>query len=308
VVANVVSASILGTLMLRHCFRPRLVWDAGTGRWMMVESFPLMINHFLAIAFFRIDTLLLKPFHGDTAVGYYSAAYKYVEGLGVIPAYFTQAVFPLMSRYAASARDSLMRAYLLSLRLLLIVAIPIAVGTFFIADGLILVLGGAQYLPDSQIALQLIIWYAPFGFVNSVTQYVLIALDQQRFLTRAFLIGVTFNIVANLVAIPLFSYRGAAVVTVFSELALLVPFYYAIRKHLGRVPWLSLFWQPAAASALMGAVLWGVQGHVPWPVLIPIGSAVYLVALALVGGFRQRDMDLLRGLLPARLRGNVAAR
>ncbi|MBN1660233.1 MAG: oligosaccharide flippase family protein [Anaerolineae bacterium] len=308
VVANVVSAGVLGTLMLRHCFRPRLVWDAGTGRWMMAESFPLMINHFLAIAFFRIDTLLLKPFHGDTAVGYYGAAYKYVEGLGVIPAYFTQAVFPLMSRYAASARDSLMRAYLLSLRLLLIVALPIAVGTFFIADGLILVLGGAQYLPDSQIALQLVIWFLPFGFVNSVTQYVLIAIDQQRFLTRAFLIGVTFNIAANLVAIPLFSYRGAAVVTVFSELALLVPFYYAVRKHLGRVPWLSLFWQPALASAVMGGVLWGVHGRVPWPLLIPVGGAVYLVALALVGGFRQPDMDLLRGLLPGRLRGKVAAR
>jgi O-antigen/teichoic acid export membrane protein len=297
VIANVISAIILGILMVRHCFRPHLTWDVETGRWMLSTSLPLMINHLLSSIFFRIDMLLLKPIQGDSAAGYYSAAYKYVEGLGIIPAYFTQAIFPLMSRYADGARDSLMRAYLLSLRLLLMIAIPIAVGTFFIADGLILVLGGADYLPDSQIALQLVIWFLPIGFVNSVTQYVLIAIDQQRFLTRAFVIGVTFNLVANLILIPIFSYQGAAVVTVFSELALLLPFYYAIRKHLGTVPWLSLFWQPTVAAVAMGGVLWLLR-DLPWPLLIPIGGAVYAVVLALTGGFHQPDMELLRGLVP----------
>ena len=46
-----------------------------------------------------------------------------------------------MSRYAQTARDSLVRAYILSLRLLLVIALPIAVGTPFIARELILILG-----------------------------------------------------------------------------------------------------------------------------------------------------------------------
>ncbi|MGD8738101.1 MAG: polysaccharide biosynthesis C-terminal domain-containing protein, partial [Anaerolineae bacterium] len=293
----IVSASILGTLLIRHCFRPHLEWDRQTGQWMLRTSFPLMINLLLATIFFRVDVMLLKPIKGDTVVGYYSAALKYVDGLLIIPQYFTQAIFPLMSRYAATSRDSLMRAYVLSLRLLLIVALPIAAGTPFIARGLILVLGGSEYLPDSAIALQIIIWFLPFSFVNSVTQYVLIAIDQQRFLTKAFLVGVTFNIVANLAVIPAFSYQGAAVVTILSELALLIPFYYAIRKHLGPLPWLSIVWQPAIAAAAMGITLWLLR-TLFWPLLIPIGGAVYLVLLALLGGFRQPDMDLLRKLVP----------
>jgi O-antigen/teichoic acid export membrane protein len=306
IAANVVSATILGILMVRHCFRPRIEWDAETGKWMLSTSFPLMINLFLATAFFRIDVLLLKPMKGDAAVGYYGAAYRYLNGLNIIPAYFTQAIFPLMSRYAASARDSLMRAYVLSLRLLLLIAMPIAVGTPFIARELILLLAGAKFLPDSMIALQLIIWFLPFSFVNSVTQYVLIAIDQQRFLTKAFLIGVTFNVVANLIAIPLFGYKGAAVVTVLSELALLVPFYHAVRKHLGTLPWLSIAWQPTVASAGMAAVMWLLRG-LPWLVLIPVGGSVYVVVLALVGGFRQPDMDLLGRLLPMdRLRARLS--
>jgi O-antigen/teichoic acid export membrane protein len=306
IVANVVSAAILGVLMVRHCFRPHLEWDPRTGKWMLNTSFPLMINLLLATVFFRIDVLLLKPMKGDTVVGYYGAAYKYIDGLNIIPAYFTQAIFPLMSRFADSARDSLMRAYVLSLRLLLMVALPIAFGTPFIAKGLIMVLGGAEYLPDSMIALQLIIWFLPFSFVNSVTQYVLIAIDQQRFLTKAFVIGVTFNVLANLIAIPLFSYKGAAVVTVLSEGALLFPFYYAVRKHLGPLPWFSLFWQPTVASAVMAVVMWLLRG-LYWPLLIPIGGAVYLAVLLLIGGFRQTDMDLLGRLVPvARLRARLS--
>ncbi len=298
VVANIVSATIMGFLMMRHCFRPHLEWDPETGKWMMRTSFPLMINLLLATIFFRIDVLLLKPLKGDAVVGYYGAAYKYIDGLNIIPAYFTQAIFPMMSRFATSARDSLMRAYVLSLRLLLMVALPIAAGTPFIARGLILVLGGGEYLPDSEIALQLIIWFLPFSFINSVTQYVLIAIDQQGFLTKAFLIGVVFNIVANLLVIPAYSYKGAAVVTVLSEIVLLIPFYYSVRKHLGRLPWVSLFWKPAIASMVMAAVMW-LLADLPWLLLIPVGAIIYLVVLALVGGFRQPDMDLLRALVPS---------
>jgi O-antigen/teichoic acid export membrane protein len=137
----------------------------------------------------------------------------------------------------------------------------------------------------------------PFSFINSVTQYVLIAIDQQRFLTKAFLIGVTFNLVANLVGITLFSYKGAAVVTVLSELALLAPFYFAVRKHLGPLPWVSLFWQPVAASVAMAGVLYPLR-HLFWPLLIPIGGVVYAAVLVLAGGLRQPDMDLLWRLVP----------
>jgi O-antigen/teichoic acid export membrane protein len=305
IVANILSAVLLGVLMARHCLRPTMQWDAKLGRWMMSTSFPLMINLFLATAFFRIDVLLLKPIKGDAAVGYYGAAYKYIDGLNIIPSFFTMAIFPLMSRYAVSARDSLMRAYVLSLRLLLMIALPVTVGTYFIARGLILLLGGSQYLPDSQIALQLLIWFLPVSFINSVTQYVLIAIDEQRFLTRAFVIGVTFNLIANLIAIPRFGYKGAAVVTVLSEFALLIPFYYSVRKHLGPLPWGSLFWRPVVASLVMGGGMWLLRS-LWWPLLIPIGGVIYGVALYLAGGFRQPDMDVVWRLIPVeRLRGRL---
>ena len=298
-VGNLFTVVVLFALMLRHCFRPRLGTDIDLSfqRQMLDISFPLMINHLLATIFFRINILLLKPMKGDAVVGYYGAALKYIDGLIVIPSFFTMAIFPLMSRYAASARESLLRAYILSLRLLLMLALPVAVGTPFIARELILILGGGEYLPHSMIALQLLIGFFPFSCINQVTQYVLIALDQQRFLTKAFVIGVAFNLIANLIFIPLYSYQAAAVIAILSEIALLIPFYYCVRRNLAPIPWLSIIWRPALASALMGAVMWLLR-DLNVLLLVPSAAVVYLVALIAVGAFSGEEMRLLRQLLP----------
>jgi len=299
VLGNLLTLIILIILMRQHCFRPRFGTELDTRSQgqMLKTSFPLMLNHLLATVFFRINILLLKPMRGDAAVGYYGAALKYIDGLNIIPSLFTIAIFPLMSRYAASARDTLYRAYVLSLRLLLLLAFPVAAGTPFIAQELILLLGGQQYLPQSRIALQIVIFFFPLSCINQVTQYVLIALDQQRFLTKAFAIGVTFNLMANLIMIPKFGYQGAAIVTVLSELALLVPFYYCVRKNLRPLPWVSLTWRPALASAGMASLMWLLRDLTPL-LVVPVAGLAYLALLVPMGAFRDPDMAALRDLAP----------
>ncbi|NLE75283.1 MAG: oligosaccharide flippase family protein [Chloroflexi bacterium] len=299
VVGNLFTFGVLFTLLRRHCFEPRMgaELDRRFQRQMLGTSFPLMINHLLATVFFRINILLLKPLQGDMAVGYYGAALKYIDGLNIIPSLFTMAIFPLMSRYAASARDTLYRAYVLSLRLLLLLAFPVAVGTAFVAEELILLLGGQEFLPHAQVALQIVIFFFPISCINQVTQYVLIALDQQRFLTKAFAIGVSFNFVGNLLLIPTLGYRGAAIITVLSEIALLLPFCYAVRRHLRPLPWASLLIRPALGSGAMAALLWALRDASAL-LAVPAAVATYLAALALSGAFRDPDMATLGELLP----------
>jgi O-antigen/teichoic acid export membrane protein len=143
-----------------------------------------------------------------------------------------------------------------------------------------------------------------------VTQYVLIAIDQQRFLTRAFLIGVIFNLSINLLLIPRYGYVAAAITTIFSEWALLIPFYYSVRKNLCHVPWVSVAWRPALASAMMGAVLLLLR-DMNALALVMVGAVVYFVVLALIGGFSQPDMAIIWQLIPlnrlrARLRSGAS--
>ncbi len=296
-VANLVTFLVLGYILVTTVFRPTLETDRTLQKEMMAESLPLMLNHLLATIFFRIDVFVLSPTWGNAAVGYYNAAYKYVDGINVIPQYFTLALFPLMSRFAADSRESLIRAYILSLRLLLSLALPLAVGTPFVARELILFLAGERYLPDSMIALQLLIWFLPFSFINQVTQYVLIAIHQQRHLTRAFIIGVLFNLMTNLIFIPLYGYRAAAITTIFSEWALLIPFYLLVRKNLCTVPWFDVVWRPTVAATVMGLCLWFI-GDVNFLATVAVAGVTYLAALALVGGLTQPDMSIVWRAVP----------
>jgi O-antigen/teichoic acid export membrane protein len=231
-------------------------------RRMAGESWPLMLNHFLASIFFQIDIVLIEAMHGNRMVGQYSVAYKWVLALNVIPSFFTQALLPVMSRQANEDKAALKRNYGLAIQLLVSTALPVAVLFTFMAESLTRILGGAEYLPDGAIALQLMIWSIPIGWMNSLTQYVLIALDLQRRITWAFIIGVGFNLITNFIFIPQYGYRAAALTTIASEAVLFIPFALLLRRDMGSINWLSLLWRPLLATAAMLGVL-----LVGWPIM-----------------------------------------
>ena len=272
--------------------------DLGLQRHMLRESGPLMINNLLATVFWRISQFVLRGATSPAALGIFSAGVKWLDGLNVIPAYFTLAIFPLMSRYAQAGRESLVKSYRLALQLLFMVALPVAVFFTFAATPLIQLLGGAAYLPDSATALRIMIWSIPIGFINSVTQYVLIAVNQQRFLTRAFIIGVVFTALANLIFVPRFGYVAAAIIQIPAELSLFIPFAIAVHRHVAAIPWPKLLVRPVLAAALNAVATWGLlKAGVPLLAALALGFAVYAGALLASGAFRGEEFGVLRGLL-----------
>lgn len=298
ILTNLVTLAAFYILVRRTLFVPRFEPDKGLVRRMFFESYPLMLNNLLSSLFFRIDVFILQPLKGDTDLGYYSTAYKFIDALNVIPSNFTLAIFPALTRMADSAKDGMLRAFVLSLKLLLWIALPITTGTIFVSRELIGLIGGEGFLPHSAIALQILIWFLPFSFINSVTHYVLIALGQQRFLTKAFLAGVAFNVIANLAAIPSFGYVGAAFVTILSEVVLLIPFYYSVRQNLASVPFWSIAWRPALSSAIMGIALWVMLPRVGLLVSIPVAGILYVIILIASGALGEDERALLRRALP----------
>ncbi len=302
VLTNVVTLAALSWLarpLARGVFAERL--DGALMRGMIGASWPLMINHLLATVFFKIDIVLMEAINGNTIVGQYSTAYKWLDALNIIPAFLTMALLPVMARQAHEDRAALRRNYTLAVKLLVIVALPVAVMTTFIAAPLIRVLGGAEYLPAGGIALQIMIWSIPIGWINSVTNYVIVALDRQRTLTLAFAVGVIFNVAANLIFLPAYSYRAAAAITILSEGVLFVAFYQIIRQELGAMGWRRALWRPAlAALGLLGVTLalWQVA---PLAGLL-LSPLVYGAGLLALRPFGPEELARVAPLLPGRLR------
>ncbi len=308
----------LPTSPRRNGISPPLPMERGAGdkvnavnpsllRRMVNESYPLMFNHFLATIFFQVDVILIEWLHNPTMVGQYSVGYKWLAALNVIPAFFTQALLPIMSRQAhgeQADRAALKRNVTMGLKLLASVALPTAVFFTFTAYALAGLLGGAEYLPEGAIATQLMIWSIPIGWMNSLTQYVLIALDLQRRITRAFVLGVGFNIIANLIFIPSYGYQAAAITTIFSELVLMIAFSWLLRESLGAINWLEIFAKPMIAAGAMAAVMFALYPIMPVLAVI-VGSGVYLVVWVALRTLNAEERARLAPLLPARLRARV---
>ncbi|MFZ4816822.1 MAG: flippase, partial [Phototrophicaceae bacterium] len=267
---NVLTLAILAYAGRDMIGRPALRVEVAKIRTMAFESFPLMLNHFLATIFFQIDVVILEALLGAAIVGKYSVGYRWLLALNIIPAYFTTALFPRLSQQAMTDRAALKRGYQLALKLLAFLVFPAAVLLTALAYPLTILLGGQAFMPEGALALQVIAWSMPIGWLNSLTQYVLIALNRQRALTWAFAAGVTFNITANLIFIPIYGYLTAAVTTILSEALLLAGFMWILRADVRGVNPLAVLLKPALAAAAMAACIW-------------LGSGVNLALGALLG-------------------------
>jgi len=305
ILTNTVTLAILGVLARRLIWaglpRTRGRVALSLQRTMLAESWPLMVSILLQVLFPGVNVLLLQSLQGDAAVGWYDAARKWVDALNIIPSFFTLAAFPVMSQQAARDRSELKRSYRLSVKLLTVFALPVAVVVALLATPLVRVLSGSQFLPHGATVLRLLIWSIVFGWINNLTNYVLIALNRQRYVLLASGARVVFAVVANLLFVRTFGYVASAWIIVGGELLLVLLFHVDLRRHLGPVGWGRMLGRPALAGLAMGATAWAVAAYSRSLALVA-GLVAYLAALAALRVLTPEERALLVPLLPAPLR------
>jgi len=301
IAVNVVTLTILVMIARRNFALPgpwRVDW--GLQRRMVRLGWPLMLIHLLQTIFISIDVYLLRVMldNGEEVVGWYNSAYKWFNALQIVPSFFTLALFPIISREIQRSMDAARRMYSLSLKLMLLLALPIAATITFLAEILVRIVGGPEFLPHGAIALQIVIWAIPIGWLNSVTNYVLIALGLERMQPRAFTVAVAFNVIANLLFIPYFTYQAAGVTTILSEVVLMVVFAYYLRQRMPGMDWVGLLAKPMGLTAVVVIVM--ALGSLLHPVVgVALGLLVYAAGLPLLRIVGDDERQILQAILPA---------
>lgn len=314
VLVSSITAVIFFGLQVRTFFAPTLSFDAAAIRALVPQALPLMLNNLLSVIFFRFDLFIVRAFGGSNAdllVQQYVLPYQLLNIALVLPPAITFAVFPLLARRAGGARSELASAQQRTLRLLLFIAFPLAMGMTLLADDLVWIFARrrfAEYLPSVTV-LAVLAWFLPLSFANGLLQYVLIAIERQTAITRAFVAGAIFNLTANLIAIPLAIRLGrpedallaAAIITIMSEVVLYAVFRPVLHQE-GLPPGiLKLMWQPALASlamaaAMLPAILW-LRGWIGSLCAILLGPPVYGIALWLIGAIGAEEVALARRII-----------
>jgi O-antigen/teichoic acid export membrane protein len=273
--------------------------DVPYWRRLVAGSLALGMAIALAQVYFRVDALLLALIRSPYEVGLYGAAYKFIELSELVVAAIAISVFPPLARFLATGDARARELVQKSFDIMLAAAAPLAVAMVVFATPIVVASAGPEFREGAD-ALRLLGPYVLFSFVNGLFFRVLIASRRDRLLLGAAIGMLTGNVALNLVLIPLYGFRAAAVVSVATEAAALVPFALAVRRR-GLAPRLAYAVTVAIAALAMAAVGLLVPGPAAVAALAA-GVAYALVLLSLPGTARS---IFLGDLLPV-LRRRVA--
>jgi O-antigen/teichoic acid export membrane protein len=286
VILAITFSEFLRTL-LNYIFSKKLVktkFEIDLALWINLfkESAPIALSGIFLVLFHRIDVLMLSSMKGDLAVGLYSAAYKLSEPLGLIPYAFVASLFPIMSKYFISSKDTLIKSYEIGFKSIIILMLPIAVGTTLISDRIILLVYDQSYYP-STTALQILIWSLFFASINYLLTSLLTSIDKQRLTTFSMAVCVVANITMNYILIPQFSYNGASVATVATEIILLGMISYFASSSFNIFPMYKALIKPLEACLIMSLFVYYSNYLINANLFFTIASATFIYSFALIG-------------------------
>ena len=238
---------------------------------------------------------MLSMMKGDASVGLYSAAYKLSEPLSLIPSALVISLFPIMSASFKSSREELIKTYRLGIKYILIIMLPIAMGTTLLADKIIFWIYGMEF-SGSVTALQILIWALVFTSINPVLTRLLTAIGKQKLNTLSSALCATFNVALNFILIPILSYNGAAIATVLTNIIFFVSSFYFVSKYMHVLPIHKIFIKPVISSLIMAAfVCYFIDTNIFSLVLS--ATLVYFVALLALKTFTEEDIYIAKTII-----------
>lgn len=298
---KLIIASMIGLLLqviflciiLKKRINVKLCFDMDFNKKLLIQSIPLALAGVFVSLYYRIDVLMLSLMKDTTAVGFYSAAYNLTEAPTLISVGFMISMFPLMSQYFKNSKNKLKKSYELSVRYMLIIALPLAVGTTLLSAEIIQKIYGNEYMP-SAIALTILIWSTLFVFINIINGNILIAIKKQKIISIITGAALVFNILINFWLIPIYGFIGASLATVVTELIYLILTSTTIFRSLKISP-LKRISRIILATAVMGSFIYFIKVHF----IIQVISAIliYIIFLFIFGALTKEDVDIIKNVL-----------
>jgi len=220
VLANLVGI-IIGFFLAMRTIKFDWQLDKKFVKHLLIESFPMGAILLIFTIDNKIDTVMLGSIKGSGAVGIYAVAYRIYDVLVLGAAYFMIALFPILSRHSNLAKwgNKLRKIYQKSFDFLFLMGLIIVVSVWFFAPLAVKIIAQRRLVEfsDSILVLRILGFALFLAYLNHLTGYTIVALGKQRRYFFIALGALVFNVIANALVIPRYSYYGAATVTILTE-------------------------------------------------------------------------------------------
>lgn len=238
----------------------------------------------------RIDVIIITYLKGFEQTGYYTAAYKIFDLLGFFPSVVSYTLFPfftgLMAKKAIIEVRENLEKYL---KIMIMAALPMAMGGMILSSKLIALVAGPEYQPASYI-LSVLIWAPAILFIYiPVNSLVISQLTKKALLVTG--ANVVLNTAGNIFLVSRYGIIAAAAMTVFSETLQGAFYFYFVKKYITQFNFLSLFLKPMLSAVIMGIILFQFKNS-SLIISLPLGAGVYFISLVFTGFLGKEDIKV----------------
>lgn len=246
------------------------------------------ISVVVTFVYFKMDTILLSVMKTSADVGIYNAAYKVIENLSFFPGMIIGLILPIMSHSIISDREKFKDVTDKIFKFFFLLLVPIVIGTLFLADGIIRVIGGAGFSESGNVLRILVIALA-FIFFGNISNTILLSGGLQKKLMYALSFCAAFNVIANILVIPRYSYVGTAAISAITELLVVTITFYLIAKNLSYKPKTENMGKAIISGLVMAAFLYFFK-NLNFTILLLGSTFVYFFALWLAKGITTEEV------------------
>jgi O-antigen/teichoic acid export membrane protein len=243
------ASGLLALVLVLARYRPRPRLDGAVVRRLLLAALPLGIALALNIAYYRLDVPLLAILRGSTQVATYTAAYRILDVVTLLPGAAAAMALPLMSGIARRNERHLAIFATQYLEIAAACGLLIGLVIALFGDWLLAFLYAGKYAASGP-TLTVLGWVGAATFITNVFAPLAIVLERQRTFLVAAAVGLVTNVGLNLALIPGWGPLGAASATLLTELVIAGPLALAAYRRLN----LRLVTRPLAVVTVATAV------------------------------------------------------
>jgi len=222
------SLGILLCLLLSPLRIPRPLFDGFRVRDIRDSCFYLMAIDAATTVYYRCDIILLERAVEPAVVGYYAAAYRFLDGVVLLAAPLSIIWFRKLRMLCNDERRFWIQIGWMSMIMLGAAVCIVAAGSLFSLK-LVTLTFGHEYA-DSARLLPWLLGALVFLLPNGILTQAAVAGNRERVYAVAAGAGAFLNIGLNLFLIPRFAGLGAAWATIATEAFLMIALVFGLRK------------------------------------------------------------------------------
>ena len=183
----------------------------------------LFATSIASIIYLNADITMLGILKNNDAVGIYTVSSKVYSMLKTVFNAVIMIVVPRFSYYLSNGQSKEYKEKMKSIvEILFVFSFPMIIGVIFETKGVLLIIGGSEYLGGS-ISLIILMIASLFAIPNCLIAYgYLIPNNKERIYLYGTIIAAVLNFALNFIAIPLLGINGAALTTFLAEFVMMI--------------------------------------------------------------------------------------